>query len=291
MERPCLGTGIGLRVPHYGQVLEEWPAVDWFEIVTENFLVPGGRPLHVLERVREHYPVVFHGVSLSIGSADPLDFGYLAALRELVRRFEPEWVSDHLCWTSFGGHSLHDLLPLPFTEEALDHVVERVGIVQDYLGRRILLENVSSYLRFRHSALPEWEFLAEVARRADCLVLLDVNNVYVSARNHGFDPETYLLAIPPERVWQFHLAGHSDKGTHLLDTHDHPVADPVWELYARAVRLFGRVSTLLERDDRIPELSELLDEARRAELIQDAELERSRSRDDAANPLVLDSRA
>ena len=261
---PPLGYGVGLRTPHYAHVLEQHPAVDWFEVISENFMVAGGRPLHTLERVRADYPVVLHGVSLSIGSADPLDLDYLSRLRALADRIEPAWLSDHLCWTGVGGHTTHDLLPLPYTEEALAHVVDRVRQVQDALGRQIALENVSSYLTFCDSAVSEWEFLGAVADRADCAILLDVNNIYVSAHNHGFDAHTYLLGVPRDRVVQFHLAGHSDHGTHLLDTHDHPVCDAVWTLYAEAVGRFGAVSTLVEWDDHIPAFDVLLAEARRA---------------------------
>jgi hypothetical protein len=263
-EFPALGFGVGLRPPHYGHVLETRPAVDWFEVISENFLVDGGRPLDVLARVRADYPLVLHGVSLSIGSADPLDRGYLTRLRTLAERIEPAWISDHLCWSGIGGHTVHDLLPLPYSEQALGHVVERVGRVQDLLGRRIALENVSSYLTFCDSALPEWEFLAAVAERADCAILLDVNNVFVSAFNHGFDAADYLRGVPVERVVQFHLAGHSDHGTHLLDTHDHPVRDAVWELYATALRRFGALPTLIEWDDQIPPFEQLHAEAHRA---------------------------
>ncbi|MFZ0485929.1 MAG: DUF692 domain-containing protein, partial [Arenicellales bacterium] len=206
------------------------------------------------------YPVVMHGVSLSIGGTDPLDRDYLRRLKELADRIEPHWISDHLCWTGFAGKHLHDLLPLPYTEEAVAHVADRVQQVQEFLGRRILLENVSSYITYRHSAMSEWEFLRAVAERADCLILLDVNNIYVSAMNHGFDPAAYVLGIPPERVYQFHLAGHSHNGEIIVDTHDHSVVDPVWALYARAVRRFGRVSTMIERDADIPPLANLLAE-------------------------------
>jgi hypothetical protein len=241
---------------------------DWFEVVSENFMIRGGRPLAVLERARAAAPVVLHGVSLSLGSTDPLDERYLAELRALVARVEPAWVSDHLCWGGVGGHHAHDLLPLPYTEEALAHVAGRVRAVQDRLGRRILVENVSSYLTFTHSTMPEWTFLAAVAEEADCGILLDVNNVYVSAVNHGFSAEEYVDALPAGRIGQIHLAGHSDKGTHLLDTHDHPVVPAVWALYRRAVERFGRVSTLVEWDDRIPPLEEVLAEAERARAVE-----------------------
>ncbi|HEX6102716.1 MAG TPA: DUF692 domain-containing protein [Alphaproteobacteria bacterium] len=262
-----LGFGLGLRPVHYPEILEGDPRVDWFEAISENYMVPGGRPLQLLMRVRERWPVVLHGVSLSIGSTDPLDEDYLRRLKALADRVEPAWISDHLCWTGVGGVNLHDLLPLPYTEEALDHVVGRVLRVQERLGRRILLENVSSYVTFAQSAVPEWEFLAEVARRADCLLLLDVNNVYVSAFNHEFDPLAYLDAIPGERVRQIHLAGHENNGTHIIDTHDHPVIDPVWSLYAEAIRRFGPVTTMIERDDRIPPLTELESELDRARAV------------------------
>lgn len=254
------GFGLGLRRQHYETILAERPAIDWFEILTENYLVPGGKPLHYLDRIRALYPMVMHGVSLSIGSSDPLDRAYLAEVRTLIERIQPAWLSDHLCWTGVGGVNLHDLLPLPYTEEALRHVVARVRQVQDFLGRQILLENVSSYLTYQMSAMSEWEFLAAVATEADCLILLDINNIYVSAFNHGFDPLAYLDGIPAERVRQFHLAGHLNLGTHIVDTHDHPVIDAVWSLYTEAVRRFGVVPTMIERDDNIPELGELLAE-------------------------------
>jgi uncharacterized protein (UPF0276 family) len=254
------GFGLGLRTPHYEAMLNEPHAVDWLEVITENYLVPGGKPLYYLERVRERFPLVMHGVSLSIGSTDPLDLNYLAQVRALAARIEPHWISDHLCWTGIEGRNLHDLLPLPYTEEALDSVVARVGQVQEALGRQILLENVSSYLSYQASEMSEWEFLSEVAQRADCAILLDINNIYVSSVNHGFDPLTYLRAIPKLKVRQFHLAGHSDMGGHLIDTHDHPIAAPVWDLYGAAVAHFGAVPTMIERDDNIPALSELVAE-------------------------------
>jgi uncharacterized protein len=261
---PSLGFGLGLRVDHYEAILAGQPPIDWFEVLTENYLVPGGRPLNYLMRMRERYPLAMHGVSLSIGSTAPLDREYLRQLKALAGRLQPAWISDHLCWTGVAGRNTHDLLPLPYTEEALANVAERVRTVQDVLGRRILLENVSSYVSFRDSRLSEWQFLTEVATRADCLILLDVNNIYVSAVNHEFDAHEYLDAIPAERVQQIHLAGHQNHGDYLVDTHDHPVPDPVWQLYAAAVRRFGAVSTMIERDDRIPPLEELCAELNQA---------------------------
>ncbi|TDI35435.1 MAG: DUF692 domain-containing protein [Acidobacteria bacterium] len=264
-----IGQGVGLRREHFARVLAESTSVDWFEVISENFMVDGGRPLDILMRVRRDYPVVMHGVSLSIGSTDPLDTDYLERLRQLAERVEPSWVSDHLCWTGVGGHNAHDLLPMPYSEEALEHVISRVTRVQEKLGRRIALENPSSYLTFAASSLSESDFLAEVAKRADCGILLDVNNVYVSSVNHRFDPVAYLDAIPRDRVWQFHLAGHSDHGAYLLDTHDHPVADPVWNLYRHAVGRFGAVSTLVEWDAKIPEWDVLEAESLRARELRD----------------------
>jgi uncharacterized protein len=272
LTRPSLGFGLGLRVDHYEDILATRPNVDWFEVLTENYLVGGGKPLDYLMRFRERYPLAMHGVSLSIGSTAPLNREYLAQVKALAARVQPQWVSDHLCWTGIGGKNTHDLLPLPYTEEALEHIAARVRTVQDILGRRILLENVSSYVTFRDSRLSEWQFLAELAARADCLILLDVNNIYVSAVNHGFDPLTYLEAIPAERVQQIHLAGHENHGDYLVDTHDHPVPDPVWELYAHAVRRFGPVSTMIERDDRIPALGELCGELEQARAVSAAAL-------------------
>jgi uncharacterized protein (UPF0276 family) len=282
-----LGCGIGLRREHYGHVLEHWPALDWFEIISENFMVPGGRPVYVLDRVRERYPIAMHGVSLSIGSTDPLNFDYLGRLKQLAERVRPAWVSDHLCWTGVGGKNAHDLLPLPYTEETIEHVAARVRAVQDFLERPLVLENVSSYLAYRESNVTEWECLTEITRRAGCFILLDINNIYVSAFNHGFDALEYLRSVPVDRVVQFHLAGHTDNGTHLLDTHDHPVIDPVWRLYAEAVRRFGPLSTLIERDGRIPEFSEVAaeaEEARRIQLEIDDEAQRESGSLLAADP-------
>ncbi len=267
---PRLGFGLGLRPPHYRDVLDGAPRVDWWEVISENFMIAGGNPRRVLRAVRERWPVVLHGVSLSIGSTDPLDDAYLARLAALVAEVEPAIVSDHLCWTGVGGHAAHDLWPVPYTEASLAHVVDKVRRVQDRLGRRILLENPSSYVTFAASAIPEAEFLAEVARRADCGILLDVNNVYVSATNHGWDAQAYLAAIPPERVGQIHLAGHTDHGSHLLDTHDQPVCDAVWALYGDAVARFGAVATMIERDDNFPSLAELVAELDHARAIATA---------------------
>ncbi len=257
---PYLGFGLGLRKQHYTTILEQKPDVDWFEVITENYLIDGGKPLYYLDRIRENYPIVMHGVSLSIGSTAPLNLDYLKQTKKLAQRIEPEWISDHLCWTGTDGLNMHDLLPIPYTEEALRHVVERISQVQEFLGRRILLENVSSYVSFAESEMPEWEFLKQVAEQADCLILLDINNIYVSAFNHQFDPLKYLDHIPRDRVGQFHLAGHLNCGDYIIDTHDHPVIDPVWKLYQAALNRFGDVSTMIERDDDIPPLPELLEE-------------------------------
>jgi uncharacterized protein len=258
--QPSLGYGLGLRVPYYEAILAETPAVDWFEILTENYLVAGGKPLYYLDRIAERYPIVMHGVSLSIGSSDPLDFDYLGRVKALAERIHPRWISDHLCWTGCGGRNFHDLLPLPYDAAVIRHVAARVREVQDFLGRRILLENVSSYLQYRDSAMPEWEFLAAVAAESDCLLLLDVNNVYVSSINHEFDPLQYLRAVPAERVQQIHLAGHRDHGDYIIDSHDQPIVDAVWSLYARALELWGPRATMIERDDNMPPLPELLAE-------------------------------
>ena len=264
------GFGLGLRPRHYEAILKSSPRVDWFEALSENYMIPGGRPLDYLERIRERYPVVLHGVSLSIGSTDPLDRGYLKDLKALAKRIDPAWISDHLCWTGVRGRNLHDLMPLPYTEEALDHVAHRVREVQDVLGRRILLENVSSYVAYRSSEMTEWDFLAALAGRADCDILLDVNNIYVSAFNHGFDALDFLDAMPAGRVRQIHLAGHDNCGDMIIDTHDAKVIAPVWDLYAQAIRRFGAVPTMIERDDRIPPLGALVRELDRARAVVEA---------------------
>jgi len=260
---PFLGFGLGLRTQHYEEILNGNPPIDWFEVISENYMLPGGQPLRMLDRIRERYPVVMHGVSLSIASTAPPNFEYLRELRDLARRVEPKWISDHLCWTGVHGKNLHDLLPIPYTNEALDHVVSRVELVQDYLGRAIVLENVSTYVQFNNSEMTEWEFLGELSHRSGCWLLFDVNNVYVSAFNHGYDPHAFLQGIPADRVVQFHMAGHSHMGTHIIDTHDHPVCEDVWDLYVAALTRFGRVSTMIERDDNIPPLDELIIEVNR----------------------------
>jgi uncharacterized protein len=261
---PYLGSGLGLRREHYRHVVETRPAVGWFEVISENFMVAGGNPRRVLEAVRRDYPVVLHGVSMSIASTDPLDERYLAELAALARDVEPAWISDHLCWGTAHGVNAHDLLPVPYTEEALAHVVRRVEAVQERLGRRILLENPSSYMRFRDADMEEHEFLAELACRADCGILLDVNNVFVSAHNHGFDPRAYLAAMPAERVGQIHLAGHTEEGALLIDTHDGYVRPEVWQLYAETIQRLGARSTMIEWDAQVPGFQELERELDRA---------------------------
>lgn len=263
-----IGFGLGLRKEHFAELLAA-PAsgVDWFEAISENFMVAGGKPLAVLEHVRRDFPLVLHGVSLSIGGIDPLSANYLDRLQALIERIEPAWVSDHLCWTGVDGVNLHDLLPLPYTQESLAHVAGRVRQVQDRLGRQLVLENPSTYLTAAGNDMSEWEFLAALAEETDCLLLLDVNNVYVSACNHGFDPLRYLAAIPPARVVQLHIAGHRDVDGFKIDTHDAPVCEAVWTLYAQAARRFPAAATLLERDDAIPPLAELIAELDRARAI------------------------
>ncbi len=262
-----LGFGLGLRPIYYADILEKKPRVDWFEVISENFLVPGGRPLSMLERMRSTYPIVMHGVSMSIASTAPLDFTYLRALKALADRFEPEWVSDHLCWTGVHGVNLHDLLPIPYTLEALDHIVERIKRVQDFLGRRIAFENVTTYVTFAESEMDEWTFVREVTERADCWLLLDVSNIFVSSFNHGYEPLGYLDAIPADRVIQLHLAGNTDASTHKIDTHDQPIPEEVWSLYHDTCLRFGPVSTMIERDANYPPFGELMAELDRARAV------------------------
>ncbi len=257
---PFLGFGLGLRTEHYNTILETKPNIDWFEALSENYMIPGGKPLYYLDKIRADYPVVMHGVSLSIGSTTKFDEYYLRDLKKLADRIEPAWISDHLCWTGVHGQNMHDLLPLPYTEETAKHVAERVKIVQDYLGRQILLENVSSYASYIDSTMTEWEFITQISEAADCLLLLDVNNIYVSSYNHNFDAKAFIDGVPAKRVQQIHLAGHQNNGDYIIDTHDAAVIDPVWDLYAYAMSRLGAISTMIERDDKIPELDVLVQE-------------------------------
>jgi uncharacterized protein (UPF0276 family) len=261
---PDLGIGIGLRTVHYPHILEKKPDVDFFEVLSENYMDTGGRPVWVLDQVAARYPIVLHGVSLNIGSADPLDREHLSKLKSLAARTRAHWVSDHLCWTGVAGRNTHDLLPMPLTEEALRHVAARVKTVSDILERPLVLENASTYAEFTSSSMPEWEFFGRLMEDADCGMLLDVNNVYVSSFNHGFDPEAYIDAIDPSRVTQYHLAGHTNKGTHIIDTHNDHVIDPVWQLYRRSVARTGNVATLLEWDADIPDFDVVHAEALKA---------------------------
>ena len=264
MGLPYLGFGLGLRKEHYNTILETSPKVDWFEILTENYLVPGGKPLYFLDQITERYPVVMHGVSMSIGSYDPLDMNYLRQVKELAKRTNAHWISDHMCFTGVDGVNAHDLLPLPYTEEAIKHVSEKIKQAQDFLGRQILVENASTYITYKQSAMTEWDFTMAVAEESDSLILLDINNIFVSAYNHGFDPLDYLDGIDPTRVQQHHLAGHSQFEGYIIDTHDNDIVQGVWDLYAEAVKRYGDVSTMIERDDNIPELPELLAELQMA---------------------------
>jgi uncharacterized protein len=267
LTRPSPGFGLGLRPPHYAALLETRAPLEWLEIISENFMVDGGKPMAMLDRLRADYPMAMHGVALSIGADEDIDRDYIARLKTLAARVDPLWISDHLCWTGIQGRNAHDLLPLPYTEEAARLLVRKIGQVQHELGRRLVLENVSSYLTYGVSSSTEWDFIREVADETDCLLLLDVNNVYVSSVNHGFDPIDYLQALPARRVQQIHLAGHSTHEDHLVDTHDHPVCEEVWALYDVACGMFGPVATMIERDDNIPELPELLNELARARTI------------------------
>ena len=265
-----LGIGIGLRTVHYPHILSTWPEIDWFEVLSENYMDTGGRPAYVLDQVAERYPVALHGVSMSIGSTDPLNREHLRKLKALADRTKAHWVSDHLCWTGVLGRNTHDLLPMPYTEEALAHTIKRAKQVSEILERPLVLENPSSYVEFEGSSMPEWVFLSRLAAGADCGLLLDVNNVYVSSFNHGFDPVEYIDAIPADRVVQYHLAGHTHKGTHIIDTHSDHAIDEVWKLYARACRRTGLVATLYEWDDDIPAFDVVLAEARKAGVYRDA---------------------
>jgi uncharacterized protein (UPF0276 family) len=267
---PDLGIGIGLRTVHFGHILSTWPAIDWFEVLSENFMDTGGRPLWVLDQVAERYPIALHGVSLGIGNSDPLNFQHLGNLKALAKRTRARWVSDHLCWTGILGRNTHDLLPMPYTEEALRHTSERVRQVSEFLEQPLILENPSSYVEFAASSMPEWEFLARLAEDADCGLLFDVNNVYVSSFNHGFDANVYIDAIPADRVVQYHLAGHTNKGTHIIDTHSDHAIEPVWELYRRAWARTGPTATLYEWDEDIPDFEVVHAEALKANAIRQA---------------------
>ena len=266
---PDLGLGVGLRTVHYAHILGSWPDVDWFEIISENYMDSGGRPIHILEQVAERYPIVMHGVSLSVGSTDPIDFEYLRKLKALAARVNAVWVGDHICWTGVASCNGHDLYPIPYNEENLRHVVERIKVIQDYLERPLVLENPSTYLTFKASTMPEQEFVGRMAEASDCGLLLDVNNVYVTCRNHDLDPYEFLKAIPYDRVVQIHLAGHTDKGTHCIDTHNNYVIDPVWEFYGYVHAQTGGRSTLLEWDADIPEFSVVHAEVLKARRFRD----------------------
>ena len=264
MKTPSLGFGLGLRKEHYNTILETSPDVDWFEVLTENYLVPGGKPLYFLDQICERYPVVMHGVSMSLGSHDPLDMKYLGEVKELLERTNARWISDHMCFTGVDGVNAHDLLPLPFTEEAVKHMAAKISQAQDFFGRQMLVENASTYITYKQSDMTEWDFTMAVAEESDSLILLDINNIYVSSVNHGFDPLDYLDGISPERVQQHHLAGHSQYDGYIIDTHDNDIVQGVWDLYAEAVKRYGDVSVMIERDDNIPELPELLAELQMA---------------------------
>jgi uncharacterized protein (UPF0276 family) len=266
---PDLGLGLGLRTTHFNHILEKWPAVDWFEIMSENFMDTEGRPLYILDQIAERYPIVMHGVSMSIGSTDPLDFEYLAKLKALAQRVNAVWMGDHVCWTGVAGRNGHDLYPIPYNENTLEFLVERIRIVQDFLERPLILENPSTYMTFANSTMPEEEFLNRMAIDADCGLLLDVNNVYVTCRNHDLDPYEYLAAMPYDRVVQIHIAGHTDKGTHCIDTHDGRVIDEVWALYAEVQRRAGSRATLLEWDANIPPFEEVHAEVLKAAQFRD----------------------
>jgi len=267
MTNRFLGFGLGLRAPHFEQIIAEKPAVDWFEIISENYFVAGGKPWHYLNKIRADYPIVMHGVSMSIGSIDPINKDYLNQLKNTIARVEPQWVSDHLCFTQVGGINSHDLLPMPYTSEALDHLANKISQVQDYLGREMIFENVSSYLTYNDSQMSEWEFLAQLHKQTGCKFLMDVNNVYVSARNHDFNAMDYLSAIPSTAIAQIHLAGHQDFGTHIIDTHDEDVPDAVWDLYAQYAKTLNPVSTMIERDDNIGSLDDLITELEHAKAL------------------------
>jgi uncharacterized protein (UPF0276 family) len=265
---PFLGFGLGLRPDHYADILENKPtSIQWFEVLTENYLIPGGKPLYFLDQIKEHYPLVMHGVSMSLGSSDPLDLDYLKQVKALSKRINAHWLSDHVCWTGIQGKNMHDLLPMPYTEEAIKHFSAKVRQAQDFLEQPILIENASSYLTYQDSPLTEWDFITAITKETGCYLLLDVNNIYVSGFNHDFDPMEYIRGIPKDRVKQIHLAGHTNNGDHIIDTHDHDVIDPVWNLYSKTLEYVGKVSTMIERDDHIPPLATLIKELEQAKHI------------------------
>ncbi len=277
-----LGFGLGLRTVHYQTILDSAPALDWLEIISENYLIPGGKPLYYLDRFAEQYPIVMHGVSMNIGSIDPLDWNYLKQLKNLMKRTNAKWLSDHLCWTGIQQQNMHDLLPLPLTEEMIMHVVKRLKCVQDYLGCRILIENPSTYIAFACDTLSEQSAMRIIVEEADALILLDINNVYVSAFNHGFDAMQYIQEIPKNRVQQIHLAGHSNYGDYIIDTHDATIIDPVWALYETAIQHFGPIPTMIERDDKIPPLEILMLELDHAKAIVKNTLRQAQEKEVAA---------
>ena len=262
------GCGLGLRIEHFDEIEEQKPNIPWFEILSDNYLIEGTTQREYLNKFRENYPVTFHGVGLSIGSTDPLNMDFLQSLKKLKNEIQPAWISDHLCWTSAHGVVTHDLIPLPYTESVVKHIVDRIKQVQDYLGEQLVIENVSSYLQFKDSDMNEWDFINEVTQQSDCKLLLDVNNIYVSSQNHLFDADEYLYAMPRERIVEMHLAGYEDQGTHLLDTHSRPVTEPVWDLFSKAVEHFGDVPVLIEWDSDIPSLQRVIEEADKAKAIQ-----------------------
>lgn len=287
---PNLGFGVGVRREYVDHVMTHWPAVDWFEILTENFLGTGGRSTDNMDRIAERYPTAMHGVSMSIGTTNPIDYDYLRQIAHLAQRSRSHWISDHLCWTGLGHHNSNDLLPVPYTEEALAHVVERVGIVQDFLQQPIALENASTYLEFTDSTMTEWEFLRRLTEESGCMLLLDINNIYVSCFNHGWDSSEYLASVPYDRVVQFHLAGHTNKGTHIIDTHDDHVIDEVWDMFAEAHRRSGGRATLLEWDDNIPDFATVHAEALRAKAIAErVDAERASAGAQAEKSEVVDA--
>jgi len=265
---PIQGCGIGLRVEHFDEIDQQQPDIPWFEILSDNYLLEGTAQRDYLYKIREDYPLTFHGVGMSIGSTEPLNMDFMKALRKLKDEVQPMWLSDHLCWTSAHGKVTHDLIPLPYTSAVVDHLVDRINQIQDYIGQQMVIENVSSYLQFKDSEMTEWEFINEIATRSDCRLLLDVNNIYVSSQNHLFDAEDYLYAMPKDRIVEIHLAGYEDKGTHILDTHSRPVSDPVWKLFGKAIQHVGDVPVLIEWDNDIPSLARVMQEAEKAQKIR-----------------------